>query len=396
MVSPQAYPDLTGVTVAQIIPRLNIGGAETTTLEIARALRAANARALVISEGGALADAILAAGAQLIDMPVASKNPFVMAVNVRRLWQLVKGENINIMHTRSRAPAWSTLVAARAAQVPMVTTFHGLVHEGPRPKVWYNSAMVRGDVVIANSEYTGELIRRVYGIENTRLRVVARGCDVAALAPENISADIRSAQRRAWGASLDDFVILCPARITWLKGQDVLLSALAQLPADARPFVVFAGSAEGRADYFAALERQVAEAGLTNRVNFAGLVHDMGLAYGACDLAIVPSVRSEPFGRTILEAQAAGLPVIASDAGGFRETIISRSPENGGTGWLVPPSDATALAVAIESAMTQNAAARAQMVLNGRAYVEANFRQEVMCAKTLEIYAELIGRACDG
>ncbi len=396
MVSPQAYPDLTGVTVAQIIPRLNIGGAETTTLEIARALRAANARALVISEGGALADAILAAGAQLIDMPVASKNPFVMAVNVRRLWQLVKGENINIMHTRSRAPAWSTLVAARAAQVPMVTTFHGLVHEGPRPKVWYNSVMVRGDVVIANSEYTGELIRRVYGIENTRLRVVARGCDVAALAPENISADIRSAQRRAWGASLDDFVILCPARITWLKGQDVLLSALAQLPADARPFVVFAGSAEGRADYFAALERQVAEAGLTNRIKFAGLVHDMGLAYGACDLAIVPSVRSEPFGRTILEAQAAGLPVIASDAGGFRETIISRSPENGGTGWLVPPSDATALAVAIESAMTQNAAARAQMVLNGRAYVEANFRQEVMCAKTLEIYAELIGRACDG
>ena len=396
MVSPQAYPDLTGVTVAQIIPRLNIGGAETTTLEIARALRAANARALVISEGGALADAIFAAGAQLIDMPVASKNPFVMAVNVRRLWQLVKGENINIMHTRSRAPAWSTLVAARAAQVPMVTTFHGLVHEGPRPKVWYNSVMVRGDVVIANSEYTGELIRRVYGIENTRLRVVARGCDVAALAPENISADIRSAQRRAWGASLDDFVILCPARITWLKGQDVLLSALAQLSADARPFVVFAGSAEGRADYFAALERQVAEAGLTNRIKFAGLVHDMGLAYGACDLAIVPSVRSEPFGRTILEAQAAGLPVIASDAGGFRETIISRSPENGGTGWLVPPSDATALAMAIESAMTQNAPARAQMVSNGRAYVEANFRQEVMCAKTLEIYAELIGRACDG
>ncbi len=396
MVSPQAYPDLTGVTVAQIIPRLNIGGAETTTLEIARALRAANARALVISEGGALADAILAAGAQLIDMPVASKNPFVMAVNIRRLWQLVKGENINIMHARSRAPAWSTLAAARAAQVPMVTTFHGLVHEGPRPKVWYNSVMVRGDAVIANSEYTGELIRRVHGIENTRLRVVARGCDVAALAPENVSADIRSAQRRAWGASSDDFVILCPARITWLKGQDVLLSALAQMPADARPFVVFAGSVEGRADYFAALERQVAEAGLTNRVKFAGLVHDMGRAYGACDLAIVPSVRSEPFGRTIVEAQAAGLPVIASDAGGFRETIISRSPENGGTGWLVPPSDATALAVAIESAMTQTATARAQMVSNGRAYVEANFRQEVMCAKTLEIYAELIGRACDG
>ena len=226
--------------------------------------------------------------------------------------------------------------------------------------------------------------------------MVARGCDVAALAPENVSAHIRSAQRRAWGASSDDFVILCPARITWLKGQDVLLSALAQLPANARPFVVFAGSAEGRADYFAALERQVSEAGLTNRVNFAGLVHDMGRAYGASDLAIVPSVRSEPFGRTVVEAQAAGLPVIASDAGGFRETIISRSPENGGTGWLVPPSDATALAVAIESAMTQNATARAQMVSNGRAYVEANFRQEVMCAKTLEIYAELIGRECDG
>ena len=115
MASPQAYPDLTGVTVAQIIPRLNIGGAETTTLEIARALRAANARALVVSEGGALSDALGAAGAELIDMPVASKNPFVMAANIRRLRRLVEGENITILHARSRAPAWSTLAAARAS-----------------------------------------------------------------------------------------------------------------------------------------------------------------------------------------------------------------------------------------------------------------------------------------
>ena len=178
-----------------------------------------------------------------------------------------------------------------------------------------------------------------------------------------------------------------------MKGQHVLLAALAQLPTDARPFVVFAGSAVERAEYFAALERQVAEAGLTDRVHFAGLVRDMGRAYGACDLAIVPTVRGEPFGRTIVEAQAAGLPVIASDAGGYRETVISRPPENGGTGWLVPPGDANALARAMEAAMAQSAAARAQMVSNGRAHVEANFRQEVMCAKTLAIYAELIGRA---
>ncbi len=270
MASPQSYPDLTGVTVAQIIPRLNVGGAETTTLEIARALRAADARALVVSEGGALADALAAAGAELVNMPVASKNPFVMAANIRRLRQLVEGENINILHARSRAPAWSTLAAARAAQVPMVTTYHGLVHERPRPKVWYNSVMARGDTVIANSEYTGELIRRVHGIDDARLRVVARGCDISALALENVSADMRADQRRAWGASADDFVILCPARITELKGQDVLLAALAQRPADARPFVVFAGSAEGRAEYFAALERQVAEAGLIKRVHFAG------------------------------------------------------------------------------------------------------------------------------
>ena len=164
MASPQSYPDLNGITVAQIIPRLNFGGAETTTLEIVRALRTANARALVVSEGGARADAMAAAGAELIDMPVASKNPFVMATNIRRLRKLVEGEDINIMHARSRAPAWSTLVAARSARVPMVTTYHGLVHEHPRPKVWYNSVMTRGDAVIANSQYTGELIRRVHGI----------------------------------------------------------------------------------------------------------------------------------------------------------------------------------------------------------------------------------------
>ena len=396
MVSPQAYPDLTGVTVAQIVPRLNIGGAETTTLEIARALRAANARALVVSEGGALADALAAAGAQLVNMPVASKNPLVMAVNIRRLRQLVATENINILHARSRAPAWSTLAAARASQVPMVTTYHSLVHEGPRPKVWYNSVMVRGDAVIANSEYTGEMIRRVHGVKDARLRVVARGCDISALAPENVCAELRADKRSDWGASADDFVILCPARITEIKGQHVLLEALAQLPVDARPFVVFAGSAEERAGYFASLERQVAEAGLGTRVHFAGLVRDMARAYGACDLAIVPTVRSEPFGRTIVEAQAAGLPVIASDAGGYRETVIARPPENGGTGWLVPPADAPALARAMAAAMEQSGAARAQMVSNGRAHVEANFRQEVMCAKTLEIYAALVGGACDG
>ncbi|MAK10961.1 MAG: glycosyltransferase [Rhizobiales bacterium TMED83] len=396
MVSPQAYPDLTGLTVAQIIPRLNVGGAETTTVEIARALRAANARALVVSEGGALADALESAGAQLVDMPVASKNPIVMAANIRRLRRLVAAEKIDLLHARSRAPAWSTLAAARATQTPLVTTYHSLVHEGPRPKVWYNSVMARGDVVIANSQYTGEMIRHVHGVKDTRLRVVARGCDVSALAPENISADMRADQRRVWGALADDFVILCPARITEVKGQHILLDAVAQLPQDARPFVVFAGSADERAEYFASLERQVTQTQLTARVHFAGLVRDMARAYGACDLAIVPTIRSEPFGRTIVEAQAAGLPVIASDAGGYRETVIARAPEQGGTGWLVPPDDSSALARAVEAAMGQSATARAQMVSNGRAHVQANFRQEVMCAKTLDIYAELTGRAWPG
>ena len=172
------------------------------------------------------------------------------------------------------------MAAARAAKVPFVTTYHSLVHEGPRAKVWYNSVMVRGDAVIANSEYTGGLIRRVHGVDDARLRVVARGCDVSALAPENVNADMRADQRRAWGASADDFVILCPARITEVQGQHVLLAALAQRPAEPAHLLFFAGSAEGRAEYFAALERQVAEAGLTKRVYFAGLVRDMGRAMG--------------------------------------------------------------------------------------------------------------------
>ena len=133
MASPQSYPDLTGVTVAQIIPRLNVGGAETTTLEIARALCAANARALVVSEGGALADALAAAGAELVNMPVASKNPFVMAANIHRLRQLVEGENINILHARSRAPAWSTFAAAR--------TTNCLLYTSPSPRDMRRSRM---------------------------------------------------------------------------------------------------------------------------------------------------------------------------------------------------------------------------------------------------------------
>ncbi|CAI8318961.1 MAG: D-inositol 3-phosphate glycosyltransferase [Rhodobiaceae bacterium UBA7378] len=393
MTLPQAYPDLTGVTVAQIIPRLNVGGAETTTLEIARALRAANARALVVSEGGDLLSALQEAGAETINMPVASKNPAVMLANIKRLRRLVAAESVDILHARSRAPAWSTLAAARAQKMPMVTTYHSLVHERPRAKVLYNSVMARGDIVIANSEYTGDMIRRVHGIDDARLRIVPRGCDASALAPENFTVDMRAAKRREWGATAEDFVILCPARITEVKGQHILLGAMAQLPANTKAFVVFAGSADGRPEFMTSLERQVAATSLSARVHFAGLVRDMPCAYAASDLAIVPTVRSEPFGRTIIEAQAAGLPVIASNAGGYRETVVNRPPEDGGTGWLVPPNDSDALAQAIGAAMNQSAKARAKMVSNGRARVAENFQQEVMCARTLAIYAELVREA---
>ena len=193
--------DLTGRTILQVVPELETGGAEITTMEMAEAIVKAGGRAIVASEGGALESRIEAAGGEIVHMPVASKNPFIMWRNVGRLAKLMRDENIDLIHGRSRAPCWSALFAAKRTDTPYVTTFHSTVHDAPRAKVLYNSSLVRGQVSIANSHFTAARIEAVYPWAKSRLHVVPRGCDEGALARENFSQnDIeKNAPYGVWG-----------------------------------------------------------------------------------------------------------------------------------------------------------------------------------------------------
>lgn len=382
--------DLTGRTILQVVPELETGGAEITTMEMAEAIVKAGGRALVASEGGALESRIEAAGGEIVHMPVASKNPVTLWRNVGHLAKLMHAENVDLIHGRSRAPCWSALFAAKRSQTPYVTTFHSTVHGTPRAKVLYNSSLVRGQVSIANSHFTAARIEAIYPWAKSRLRVIPRGCDERALAQDNFSSADRLAKRAEWDVDADAFVIICPARITHLKGQHVLIEALGQIDHTLKPKLVLVGSAQGRENYVSDLKNQAAALGLLHRLVFAGLETNMPSAYAAADLAIVPTIRPEPFGRTIIEAQAAGLPVIGSDAGGYRETIIAKAPEEGGTGWLAEMGNAAALAAQISAALTMPKTAFLKLGENGRANVLANYTRNAMCNRTLNVYQECL------
>ena len=383
--------NLTGKTIMQVVPELDVGGAEITTVEIARAICQAGGRALVVSQGGALEQKIIDNGGEVIHLPVASKNPFTVWRHGRLLADLAKVEKVDLIHTRSRAPGWSGLRAGKLANIPFMTTYHSTVHEKPRAKVFYNSVLVRGRVSIANSQYTASQIAKVYPQYRDKIRVVPRGCDVDALARHQFSETDTAAKRQQWGVPLDAFVILCPARVTPLKGQHVLLDALGQLSADLQPYLVLVGSAQGRDDYVAELTAQARANGCADRLVFAGLESNMPSAYAAANMAVVPTIRPEPFGRTIIEAQAASLPVIASNGGGYRETVIAQPANAGGTGWLAEMGNADDLAAKLQAALALPSETLFDMGGNGRAHVEANYTQAAMCHRTLNVYAELIG-----
>ena len=384
--------DLSGRAVLQVIPSLVGGGAETTTLAITEALVAANARVLVASQGGQLASHVETLGGEFFPLPVASKNPFIMWRNVYRLAALIRREQVDIIHAHSRAPAWSSLFAARRGDIPYLATYHVPVRDKPALKIFYNSILTRGAVVIANSHYTATRIAAIHKTPPENIKPVAFGCDVEKLNPTQWSAQQMLAQRQKWGFAEDDFVIICPARLSSTKGQYLLLEALARLASPIKPKLVFCGGAKRRGDYMARLKQLIEKYGLAKRVHFAGHTNNMALAYAASDLAVAPSIRPEPFGLTVIEASASGLPVMASDAGGFRETIIGGAPDEGATGWLVQPDDAVQLAACLDTALALPPAQLHQLGENGRAFVGQNFTRARMCAETLAVYREILAQ----
>ncbi len=372
-----------GPVVLQVLPALETGGVERGTVDVAAALAAAGGLAVVASSGGPMVRELERAGGLHVTLPVHSKNPFVMRRNVGRLTDLIEAHEVEIVHARSRAPAWSALAAARRTQRPFVATFHGTYGHGNPVKRRYNAVMTRGDVVIAISNFIAEHIRETYGVAIGRVRVIHRGVDLDLFSPRRVSAERMIDLAERWRLTDEDAVVMLPGRLTRWKGQALLLKALARLDRrDIRCALV--GSDQGRRRYRRELERLVKRRGLEDVVLFAGDCRDMPAAYMLADVVVSASTEPEAFGRVAAEAQAMGCPVVASDHGAARETVLA-----GKTGWLYPPGDADALAEAVGQALAMNAEARERLAKKAMAHIAANFSKEKMCAETLSVYDEL-------
>jgi glycosyltransferase involved in cell wall biosynthesis len=323
-------------------------------------------------------------------MPVNSKNPLTIIDNARRLAALIRREKVSLVHARSRAPAISALWAARATGTPFVTTYHGVYNARTALKRWYNSVMTRGDLVIANSAYTCEQILAKYPVDPARVVTIPRGVDLGRFDPARVSPERLEALRAAWGISLEDRrkKFLLGGRLTRWKGQGLLIEAAARLRAGGEDgfLILLAGDDQGRSAYRRELEQAIAAAGLGDHVRLVGHCDDMPAAYRLCDYACAPSLDPEPFGRTAVEPQAMGRPVLAADHGATRETVVE-----GETGWRVPPGDADAWARALKAAIDTPAERAAAMGEAGQARARELYSVEAMCAATLDVYRRVLG-----
>lgn len=370
--------------ILQVLPALRSGGVERGTLEIAEAQIAAGFRAIVASAGGEMVPALEALGAKHITLPLTAKSPWAMWRNAAALAALARAEGVALIHARSRAPAWSALIAARRLGLPFVTTYHGAYNEGFPGKRLYNSVMARGDRVIAISHFIADLIRARHGVAESRLRVIPRGVDPRRFDPALVSPARLAALRAAWGVAEGQPIIMLPARVTRWKGQMVLVEAMAQLPGDALALLV--GDATERQAFQAELQARIAGLGLQDRVRLVGHATDMPAALMLADVVVHASTDAEAFGRTVIEAQAMARPVIASDLGAPRETVAE-----GITGWRTPPGDAAALAAALSRALAMTDSERAALGARARAAVLSGYTTAAMQAATMAVYRELLG-----
>lgn len=369
------------MNVLQLTPELNAGGVEGTTLEVAEALIAAGHGAHVVSAGGRMEAELLAMGARLHRMDIGSKNILTYGARVQALKNIIQKHKIDIVHARSRAPAWPGLAAARKMNIPFLATYHGIYNAKSALKRRYNAVMTKGPLTIANSNMTKDHIMREHGLDPDRIIVIPRGVDMTYF-DHAVIADKDIAQtRKAWGLAAGDCAVLLPGRLTTWKGQPIAILALAALPA--RVKLIIMGDPQGRERYVTTLKSLADAQAVTSRVILAPHNMNMPLMIASSDIILSTSIEPEAFGRVAIEAQAMGKPIIATAHGGTLETVLP-----GQTGLWVSPGDSAALSQAIvkilEGASFDPAFARA--------HIQAQFSKQQLQEKTLRVYQQLRGK----
>jgi glycosyltransferase involved in cell wall biosynthesis len=369
--------------VLQVLPSLVSGGAERGTVELAGALVEVGWTAYVASGGGPLECEIARAGARHLTLPLASKNPLVMRRNAMTLERLIRQLGVDIVHARSRAPAWSACAAAQATGRRFVTTFHNAYGARTALKRRYNSVMARGDRVIAISDFVADHAASVYGVGRDRLRTIPRGVDRDIFDPNRVGAQRIVNLARQWRLPDGIPLVMLPGRLTRWKGGLDFIAAVAKL-GRSDICCVLVGS-EQRPGFRRKLETAIRENALAAIFRIVEECRDMPAAYMLADVVVSASRDPEGFGRVIVEAQAMGRPVVATDHGGARETVVP-----GVTGWLVRPRDPAAIAAAIGEALGLTGHERRQLAERSIAHIAARYTSTAMCAGTIRVYEELL------
>ena len=375
---------MTQATILQIIPELGPGGAEQGCLDMAGAIVKAGGRALVASYGGDRLHELARTGAEHIQINAKSKNPLTIMRNAARLKGLIKKYEIDIVHARSRAPAWSAMKACKGTHAHYMTTCHAPYNISGGMKRRYNNVMAQGERVIAISGMVRDYLRKAYGTPEERIRLVHRGTAMERFHPGAVTAQRVITLAQQWRIPDGANVVMLPGRLTRWKGQHVLIEAMKQVKGD-NTIAVIIGSDQGREKYRTELESAIEEHGLSGRVRLVDHCTDMPAAYMLACVVVSASIEPEGFGRVPVEAQAMGRPIVATDHGGAQETI-----KRGETGWLIPPDDADSLAKAVNEALALDAGQRDVLAARSMAHVAEHFSRDVMVRKTLAVYNELL------
>lgn len=376
--------------ILQIIPNMEIGGAERTVLEITSFLKDTEFSSLVLTSGGKLIGELEKENIEVIKLKIDKKNPYSIIKNFFLFIKIFREKKIDLVHVRSRAPAWSAIFAAKKIGIPVLTTWHGHVSNSSFIKKIYNSIMLKGDAVIANSSYTAERISKIYNIDLNKIDIISRGVNVESFEGSKFSNTEISNMRKMWSVDDNKIIILFPARLTRWKGHLVTIEAINLLKKEKffdHVIFLFAGEKAGAENYIKKLNSIITKFKLQENIKLVERIENMPLAYHASDIVLSPSIEPEPFGRIPIEAQAAGKTIIASDHGAVKDTIKNG---NNFTGFKVKPNDPQALSIAIKQSITMDKKDLTKMHERAISNVKNNFSLENMCKKTLEVYKRLL------
>lgn len=369
---------------------MGTGGVERGTIEVAEALVEAGWRALVASEGGPHVRELTRVGAEHITLPLASKSPLVIRQNTVALSDLITQKSVSLIHARSRAPAWSAYAAAKQTKTPFVTTFHGVYGLGLFGlKKLYNRVMVRGESVIAISQFIADHIVKEYDVDSSRLRLIPRGVDLSVFDPDTVTSARMIKLATEWRLPDDGPVIMLPGRLTSWKGHELLIEALSNLKKTGRLKselrCLMVGPASPGSTYRQRIESKLLAAGLNGHVQIIEDCRDIVAAYMMTDVIVSASTRPEAFGRIVAEGQAMGRPVVAPSHGATPEILLP-----GVTGYLFTPGDAPSLAGALVQALGISPEDRDGLAQQARTHIVENFDRNMMTSATLAAYDEVM------